>query len=352
MVSVVKLLNTAVKTINGKRQCVELAEELFGKTFNSSKATLIEQLAKHDICPTSFQSISKANTPNELYNAITSYHIEARQAILNLPAPKGRSSTLDFEQLLYSLRTKRGNALLDIEKAVAIPNTNPRVKEIEQLLKNEYGISTILNNDLSKAEDIYAMVIKAKTLRKPLPNRIIISNNIVSSGENIRINGESTILIESTKSSLPGSPNFLSSSAKESEHTIMHELLHNEHSTLYAENIRKIPKKYQSTITNVGGYASECRRSANEVRTELATKQVLDGKLTNKEAELFEFLNGEVSSTTQIMDEQKLSTKLTSKIQSSENLFSKIGKLNFKSQLNATKYEEAKNISRKINFQA
>ncbi len=297
------------------------------------RQTFLATVEKAGVSAETTKELRKAKTWGELQAAIFGfadrYTAVEINPILKMIKPKHRKGMpLEIEQMVYQKKNLRDDSVRYLHGLFAQKSTHPEVVKIENILREQYGIDAMLNNDLEQARKILPSVWAASKNGMELPAEIIISNYKELSGEHLRISygKQHSILIGSNVFKqfmakycpevklTPNAKNLLQRwysttgfknwfSTTTPQHLYIHELCHMEHTPLLAFKYKPIPKRFQGTINNLSGYAASKPNLTHEVFTELNTKMKLSNPalelnvsdLTPDEKELFKFLGGKVS---------------------------------------------------------
>ncbi|MBR6126556.1 hypothetical protein IKQ21_02625 [bacterium] len=271
--------------------------------------------------------LAKVKDREGLYNICNKYCFkllksceeEARRLVAGT---KGKI-TLELEQTIEQMRVDRYNKMRGLYEALANKSVNPRVIEIENILKTEYGMKTVnLEDDLPRAEQILRVVKGLKVKGFPIPDNVIVSDLHCATGELCKIGGEKTMFLQSTRyqvaSTIAGADpeilkyfyRFLSpkeftiyqkslqtalskgisqmSTAME-DHIVTHECLHGNHTSLLAFFHKALPSKFKKTAKEISLYTNINTNTA-EILTELESKLHLTGMLTLEEMELYKYI--------------------------------------------------------------
>lgn len=296
------------------------------------RKNFIATVQRAGVSPKSTAELQKANTVGELQAAIYNFADRFQKCeinpILRLLKPKHiktGSIPLEIEQMFYAKKNLRDDCVRWLHALFAKKSSNPQVKEIEHILKEQYGVKlALLGDDLLQARAILSSVEKAKQQGMRIPEEFIISNYKNSGGEYLRIcdGGEGSVLIGSKALQLyiqkycpninlsPESAELLSRwkstmgydawfSTKATEHVSFHEICHGEHFSMLSFKFKRIPKKYSKTINSISGYAASKPNATHETYTELNVKKRLAESglcpnLTDNEKSLFKYLGGDV----------------------------------------------------------
>lgn len=256
-----------------------------------------------------FQKLASAKGEAEFENCSKTIieKIKAKKRQGNIP--------LEIEQAVYKHSIQRNDTLLDICKIIKQDSTNPKVIEIENILKEKYGMKFV---DLANNEELANKVLESVKLAHSkgiqTPNNIIISNLQNDCGEAlIHTNLEKTVMLENTNptdvalqllecNKIGASPlenkiydkfaeilklkEQMHLSTTHPCHTVIHEFNHLGQLNLLASRFKKIPTEFEPTYRNLSGYAAS--GTPGEVEAELLTKLHL-GKLNEKEERLLQY---------------------------------------------------------------
>ena len=311
-------LELAPKAIKGMGQVV-----FGGEKFAAKKANILK-FAETTGDRKLYRQISKTNDPEELYKICSDYNMKLvnnlqteYKNLLNLTNGK---TTLALEQECTKLTEDRVSKVLGLYKSIGEKSTIPEVLKIEQELMQKYGMKHVnLQNDLNRGEEILKVVKLLKEKGYPIPDNVIVSDLHMATGELMRINGQNTMVLQSTKfaekmGEAVNNLKFVTDVAKKvgmkaydpyqsrilplyqsglgqmstnlPEHIVMHECLHGNHPRLLAFMAGKIPAQYKPVIPKISLYTNiNCNKA--EILTELETEFALTGKLSPEKMELF-----------------------------------------------------------------
>lgn len=282
----------------------------------------IKTIEKAGVSPKVTKNLKKAKTLGELQAAIYSFQqdfamVEIAPIYRKIPK-KCSGMPLEIEQMFYEKKNLLDDCNRYLHALFSPPSRNPKVVEIERILKEKYGVDlALLANDLPNAQKILKAVETAKAKGIPIPRDFIVTN-YKSNAEHLRTydGRASSILIgsnafqnvmkkfrpnveipDATKDLIQRwwqTTGFLNwNSTVTPEHQVMHEIMHHEHLPFLAFKRKKIPKRFAPTIDRLSGYAASKPQCAHETFTELNTKRILS-ELTPEEQELFKFLGGSI----------------------------------------------------------
>lgn len=273
------------------------------------------------------RQISETQNGEELYKVCVDYNMGLvknieTQAETMISKSKGKI-TLGMEQTAHALKAERAEKMFGLYEAIGKKSTNPEVLNIEQVLRQQYGMKNVnLQDDLARGEEILEVVKGLKAKGYPIPENVIVSDLHPTLGELVRANGNSTIILQSTQyysrtravSNAPEIRNELLKhvswddllnysrpvqkqmargvtmhSTTNPLHAVTHECLHNNHPNLIAFSTGKIPARFKPTVETISLYTNINKNKA-EILTELETKLFLTGKLTEDEAALYKHI--------------------------------------------------------------
>lgn len=309
----------------------DMAEVIFPPNLIKTKKANLLNFAKSTDNRTLYKKISNTTTAKELFNICVNYN----QKLLGngengakdiLRTNFNGKFTLDIEQAIYSLRQERSKKMLGLYEAITTKSTKPEVIKIENILKQQFGMKKVnLQDDLTVGQDLLHIVKKLKQKGYPIPDNALVSDIHPSTGENLELGGERTILLQSTACqnlcskvlqseefgaglfaecnsyTLHTIANFFSEmigkgveelSTADPYHVIAHECLHSNHPHLVSFMFGKVPAKFKPTIENISLYTNLNKNKA-EILTELETKLFLTGKLTEDETKLYKQIKNE-----------------------------------------------------------
>lgn len=279
--------------------------------FANKKLKLIEEFK--GICPPEYiKKIEKADNPDKLTQLLFNqeFSFYKKELAAGREVPKGKI-LLEYEQIDREARKQRHAFILAREKALSVPSTNPQVVEIENILREKYGVQFVnLKDDADMAQRVLKAFEKAAKDGDKLPKNVIISDFMVSEGENLfeadtiilaseyakkrsvgismkalsTLSGEELETIQLIQK-LPNA-NLYSTSAP--EHVPLHEIKHKKQLVLTAYAYKKIPPEMVETKVNTSLYSAIS--PAHETYTELETKKSIMG-LDEAETKLDKYLD-------------------------------------------------------------
>ena len=255
------------------------------KDFNTIKS----QLLSSNLDDKFIRLIKDANSPEEITKIIKTIQSDGLSKVLKInKILKNRSLTaIEQQNLVISLEKDYFAKMFDLQKALSLKSTNPRVIEIENILKSQYGMKFVsLKDDVVHAEKVLKSCELMLKNGDKIPQNYIVTNMQTGVGQCLRT--ESTVLHYTTpieKILNPQTATHLST--KLELHTIIHEFGHL--SQPEAIHAIKIPKHLKNVPKGVSEYAG--KGSNAELYAELFAKiKLTPEKVTKEELELFEFL--------------------------------------------------------------
>lgn len=222
---------------------------------------------------------------------------------------------LRYVQKAYAEMQTLSDKILKLYKMIIPKTTDPKLREMEKMLKRKYKLDFVHLENPQQAENVAKALEIAKQKNLPIPANIIVSpyffergiNGVNRTGSNLKttvyiqakptIETEFEILSDAVPKSKERDLSFADSfvqnlwqfSTEHPEHMVMHEFLHSTNPILLCN--KKILQKYKEIADKLGFYASQSFNKANEeVRNELLTKEVLEG-LSKEEQKLLNLLS-------------------------------------------------------------
>ena len=209
---------------------------------------------------------------------------------------------------------KTMEVFINLHKMLVTRTKNNQVRAIENKLKKKYGLEFVNLDNPEDAKIILKGFQIAKENNIPLPKSIVVTPYMDIDNAGCHFTRDKIIFINSNAQQGSFRPAvrrlklsqteelFLDSILLQSElkknstnnsvHNILHELIHGENPDCYIKT--KIPQKFYSAVTKLGNYAESSFNSNNEeIRTELRTKQILEG-LNAEEKELLDLLQSSI----------------------------------------------------------
>ena len=285
----VKMIKMGMKMTLGLSSPV--LTEYISKDFNKIKSQLLKTSLDENI----LKKIDDCKTPEEITNIIKMVKIEETNKILDVNKTiSSNLSVYEKQNILQKAYKPYNSKMVELEKALSLPSVDPKVVEIESILKNKYGFEFVsLKDDYEHAQKVLkACEIMTKN-GQPLPKNYIVSNMLNGSGQNFK--SESTVILSSSKLDKVINPKSAKEKAMakklystDSElHVIIHELGHN----LQPEMIHtyELPKQFKKVPNTISKYANS--GSLAELWAELYAKiQLAPKTVTNEQRQLFEHL--------------------------------------------------------------
>lgn len=273
--------------------------QYIAKNFNKIKT----QLLSSKIEKTFIEKIQKCKTPEEITQVIKEIKLAEtlktsdiqNQALLNssLSASKKQKILQDAEKEYYS-------KMFNLEKALSIKSTDKRVLEIEEILRNKYGMEFVsLKNDYAQAKNILEACELMVKKGEPIPKNYIVSNMMVGTGQALRT--ESCVLVATTSLNKFLNPTNAKAknfhSVENKLHTIIHEFGHCKQGN--AIELIEIPKNLKKVPKTVSKYA---KISSNaELWAELYAKvHLAPQEVTKEQWELFRYMESQILKTNKL----------------------------------------------------
>lgn len=314
---------------NTKNALLEnIAETPISDTYLQKREQLLNSFSKFGVQDVVLKQIKSAKTLRELFASMINFpNILVKKTFPKYPASlaKKQSKPLQVEQEIYKYRNLRTDCVREINTIFSKKSTQPIVVQIENILKEKYGVKkALLNDDMIVATRVLEAVKLAKSKGIKIPDEFIVTDFTLGGGECMRSfknNKEiTTVLLPHTNTknlyltkkydilSGPMTPNYIKqtlnkwkdfcgfkehSSTSSPLHMEIHEMMHQTHPYLSAFVTKKVPAKFLPVVRKVSGYSAVNEKNNFEIYTELATKNVLE-KLEPDEAELFKFLGGDI----------------------------------------------------------
>lgn len=275
------------------------------------------------------RQIQGAKTPDELYKICADYNIglvkDIETQAASLMAGNRGKVTLEMEQIAYGLKTERAEKMFGLYEAIGRKSTNPEVLKIEQILRQQYGMKNVnLQDNLARGEEILEVVKGLKAKGHPIPDNVLVSDLHMTTGELVRTNGESTMILQSSEyfkrfQAAGNNPKIREDllklvtqddlihysipiakamrrgvtmlSTTNPLHPVTHECLHGVHPNLLAFQAGKVPARFKPTVENISIYTN-INKNKSEIITELETKLFLTGSLKPDEMRLYRHIKG------------------------------------------------------------
>ncbi len=316
-----KLSNYAVAILEKQKRNLDTFQEglTFGvpqsvisimeKDFDGIKETAIRVLKEKNADPVIIKHFKNCKTPQDLAVLIrSSWSLE----LLQNPYCAKISKSLDVLQEQYKVAREKIGDYVDLVKAITPESTDIKVKEIEGILQNEYGIEFARLFNQEEAQKALEAVKLAKQNNVPLPKNYIVTpfTIIGQNGTNAfhYETGVHSVLVQPRevldetidfalsrlgyfpkrrfRRALRKNPDL---STQHPIHMHLHELIHSEDKLHTFFNDRPIPEEFLGGLKDVGSYA-RTSNAREEIRTELKVKQILEG-LSEEGKKTLEYLS-------------------------------------------------------------
>ena len=269
--------------------CTPYLKNYISKNFDNIK----KQLLKLDLDKETLKKIENSASSQEIANIIKSIKYKETMKlsdVLNLTLLDSAMPEHEKLRLIKAAENQYNTKMLNLEKALSCPSVDPKVIEIEEILKKQYGMEFVsLKDDYEHAQKLLKACKLMKENRHPLPKNYIISNMLSGTGQCLQT--ESTVLHLCTDLDKILNPKTKKTanvlSTEDDIQTIIHEFGHN----LQPEIIRliKIPQRFKSVPKTISKYAD--MGSNAELWAELFAKiQLHPESVTKQQKELFEYL--------------------------------------------------------------
>lgn len=313
------VLNMVMLCRNGKSVLRNITKELAPNL--SAKKNLLSEFAINELGDKKLaQNILQEDCIEELIPLIKSAIQKSTELSMNnvrkmigYSTPE-RQFNYDFRcrQIFSQFRQLDADRQLILQKIILSQSTDKEIIVLENMLRKKYNLEYIHLTDKKQAELLEHSLEIAKKNGIEIPSNIIYSP-LSTCGPDAGIhlkhsNGSHTIMLNTNNEILeaikeiPGNKGIaleadtLSQQLKQTStnspyHAILHEIIHGEGSsfTISPQKIKKL-KAQEQVLTS--GYAKVKAQSGNfeEVRTELRTKEVLEG-LTTSEKEYLDLIS-------------------------------------------------------------
>ncbi len=299
--------------------------DLLSENFGTKKNKLAEFIQKEFPKNKNLQlHITKANTPDDLMQVIDdlSFNIDnSYQTMMGRLALQSRIKVpalffKDFRVMQKNTQAaqKIADMKLNLQKILLKQSEDSRVRHIEDVLREKYGMHYVNLGNIRDAENILHTTEVALKNNIPLPDIVIVTPYLQASEKGLNTmcsKGLRMVMINSNQSSADikkfiGNSNvskeikdlygchmqnqlISSYSTNNPLHVYLHEYIHSENPLVYTS--KKIDKKYQETVSNLSEYARRAFNKGNEeIRTEFRTKECIEG-LSADEKSLLNYLS-------------------------------------------------------------
>ena len=279
----------------GSSYMMELAIPTFSTRLANGLGSIKSKLMSLPLDNKTLQAIKNANSSDELSFLLKDIFAKQFKDTLIKTNKVFYNNTLpaaEKQRLISAIKKEDFSWTFNMYKALSLKSTNPRVLEIEKILKQKYGMEFVaLNDDIVHAEKLLRACELMHKNGDKLVKNYIVTDLMVANGK--CLGTESAVLLSSTnlhKILNPCGTKSLSATTNEL-HTILHEFGH----FLQPSNIDTItiPKHLEHVRATVSDYAKISDNA--ELFAELFAKiRLTPEKVTKEEIELFEFLKNTV----------------------------------------------------------
>ncbi len=253
---------------------------------------------KHNIANSKLEKyfldeVNLAESPDKLCSIIYKYKYNSTMSYtdkINLVLCNQKLTRAEKDLIINSEKKPFMAKMFELEKALIAKSTDPKCIELEQLLKDRFGLNIVsLQDDYEQGKKILKVCELLQSNGLKLPKNFIISNSIPGSGQ--ALTTESCVLLNSSCSI-----NLTHTKGKgrwSSTDNNLHELVHECGHIIQPANIYTaiIPKEFKNTIKSLSGYAKTSKSNA-EIWAELFAKKYLSPQaFTPEEEHLFTFLS-------------------------------------------------------------
>ena len=153
------------------------------KNFDNIK----KQLLKLDLDKETLKKIENSASSQEIANIIKSIKYKETMKlsdVLNLTLLDSAMPEHEKLRLIKAAENQYNTKMLNLEKALSCPSVDPKVIEIEEILKKQYGMEFVsLKDDYEHAQKLLKACKLMKENRHPLPKNYIISNMLSGTGQ-------------------------------------------------------------------------------------------------------------------------------------------------------------------------
>lgn len=249
------------------------------KDFNKIKQQLIE-------LPINGELFKNCNSAEDIFQIVKNFKIQKSSHLAVEKTKIIHNNSIGFSDKLKRMKSidkEWGSQMFDLEKALSLKSTDPKVIEIEKILKEKYGMKFVsLKDDYEHGLD----VLKAcETMSKnglKIPENYIVSHSMMGTGQ--------ALYTESATLHIPSkAPKVLYETSIDGGklHSIIHEFGHNlQNPAIY---LTELPKQFKDVPKMVSTYAA--KGSKAELWAELFAKiQLTPQKVTKAEWDLFKYL--------------------------------------------------------------
>lgn len=315
-------LQEEVDAYNERRFVIVSEEALMGlkHNFEEKKKKVIELILanSNELSSQYISMVKRIKTPEELSFVLRTYSMEYNRG-LNIKYKKeinellkGKNISLKTQQKIFNDEVKLCDIQVELIKMVTEPSIDKRVIQIENFLKEMYGMNYVHLESIEEAKQILKTIKISQKQKIPLPKNIIITpyTAIQTAGVNyVHSATEYTVIIssfkerqkamsESYKKLVSPELNDLKNQLKKQDenlfstkdllHLYLHEFTHSDQALelLFSFKNKRIPAKFKDVVLNMNDYARTSRR---ELYSELRTKYILDSLNQDEKALLYYF---------------------------------------------------------------
>ena len=285
--------------------CSNKSMAMLGENFEEKKNAIIKILKTRNVVSNKvLKEIKDYKSPEELCKFIkeklTICFSQAYDSCLKIFS--GKIKTLDFYKTYFEKNKKLSDVYLEIIKTVTPKSKDKRVLQIENLLKQMYGMDYVNLENIEEAHKILKVIKIARKNNIPMPKNLVVTPYILQGADGLNIYNSKcsrNIFFKSSEEIqactddilslcksdnvkeqiklLSGNPHNYSTTSP--LHIPMHEFCHSEqHSAIFADNLI-IKQKDIPMALKVSNYAPT---NIIELETEIRTKSLLS-TLTKEE---------------------------------------------------------------------
>lgn len=273
--------------------------QYIAKNFNKIKTQLLSSKIEKSF----IEKIQKCKTPEEVTQIIKEIKLAETLKITDIRNQVLFDTSLSLnkkQEIIQNADKEYFSKLFNLEKALSIKSTDKRVLDIEEVLRNKYGMEFVsLKNDYAQAKNLLEACELMAKKGEPIPQNYIVSNMMAGTGQALRT--ESCVLHATTSlNKILNPPNAKAKnllSVENKLHTIIHEFGHCKQGN--AIELIEIPKHFKKVPKTVSKYA---KISGNaELWAELYAKVHLAPQEVIKEQwELFRYMESQILKTNKL----------------------------------------------------
>ena len=284
--------------------------------FDTKKMNLVKLFKNDSYAKNLVKQVQEAKTPEELEAVINdfenTYDLSFQEELsIKYKGTKSTGPALPLECLqdFWGFDFRNSDFILQVHKIINNKSNDKAIKQIEDILKNDYGMEYVILDNIKDAQNILKTVEMAELKGVPVPKNIIVTPFIDDYGRNIsHSDGSNTVIIKANEEKF-FNESFKAISDKDLRdayqirktimklrqtstssplHVYMHDFIHAECTSWLSVLATPFPEKYDKIVRRLSNYARDNFDKPEEIRTELRTKEVLQS-LSDEEKKVLNY---------------------------------------------------------------